>query len=373
VGTGFEGEVWRFVGDGGARLASVDAVQVVGILDGGRIFLAQGPSGVFVRRPGDTPGRFRSDAVRFSRPMRFGEYRVVPEVEGVRIRFRTGASEKPDQAWMSWVEWSGDPSGKVPIPPARSLQWELEIPNRASVDLVEIAMAEINLAPKLTAVEVEEPGVVYLSAPLPTGPVIDVENPDVSGIFTVIDENRDRAAKNAKGKKYYRIGYRTVSWDAEDPNEDALHFDLVVERRDGHTLPVRERIEGTQVAVDTTAIPDGVYRFVLTAMDKSQNPGAGLESRASSRWFTVDNTPPEIELREEDDGWTIVVRDAASALSRLEWSRNGDRWHQLAPEDGVLDGTVERFRLDRRHGDNLIVVRAVDRHHNRATTGIVER
>lgn len=373
VGTGFEGEVWRFVADGGARLASVDAVQVVGILGGGDLLLAQGPAAVLQRQSGGSEsGRFRSEAARFPRPMRFGEYRVFPPIDDLRIRFRTGASEKPDQSWMSWVEWSAAAEGKVPVPPARSLQWELEIPAGEFVDRVEIAMAEINLPPEVSSINVENPGVVYLAAPAPSGPVIDAVHPDVSGIFTVIDEKNNRKAKSAKGKKYYRVGYRTVSWKATDPNEDALRFDLEVERRDGVRLPVRERIDGTQLAIDVTALPDGVYRFKLTATDAAQNPGAAMETVARSRWFTVDNTPPQIEVDADAEVWTVRVTDATSPILQVEWSRDGDRWHQLAPRDGVLDGTEERFSLPRLSGGHLVVVRAMDRHHNRATEGVVE-
>jgi hypothetical protein len=373
VGTGFEGEVWRFVADGGARLANVDAVQVVGMVAGGDILLVQGPAAVLRRRTGDeASGRFRSEAARFTRPMRFGEYRVFPEIEGLRIRFRTGASEKPDPTWLSWVEWSSETEGKVPLPPARSLQWEVELPPGESVDRVEVAMAEINLRPRVQTVSVEDPGVVYLASPPPSGPVIDAEHPDVSGIFTVIDEKKNRNAKNAKGKKYYRVGYRTVSWKVEDPNDDALRFDLEVERRDGRRLPVRERIDGTQLAVDTTALPDGVYRFVLTATDGVQNPGSALSASAVSRWFTVDNTPPAIEVRPDGDRWVLRVRDASSPISRVEWSRNGDHWRQLAATDGVLDGSDETFTFERVEGNHLVVVRAIDRQHNRTTEGVDE-
>ncbi len=373
VGTGFEGEVWRFFADGGARLASVDAVQVVGILGGGDVLLAQGPAAVFERRSGDDEaGRFRSEAARFPRPMRFGEYRVFPRIDGLRIRFRTGASEKPDQSWMSWVEWSAAADGKVPVPPARSLQWELEIPAGEFVDRVEIAMAEINLPPEVSSISVEDPGVVYLAAPPPSGPVIDAEHPDISGIFTVIDEKNNRKAKTAKGKKYYRVGYRTVSWKAKDPNQDSLRFHLDVERRDGFRLPVRERIDGTQLAIDTTALPDGVYRFKLTATDAIQNPGAAMETVATSRWFTVDSTPPTIEIDADGDDWIVRITDTTSPIGNVEWSRDGDRWIQLAARDGVLDGTDERFSFPRKSGGHLVVVRAIDRHHNRTTGGVVE-
>jgi hypothetical protein len=373
VGTGFEGEVWRFVTDGGARLASVDAVQVVGILDGGDLLLAQGPAAVLERQTGDDEsGRFRSEAARFPRPMRFGEYRVYPEIDGLRIRFRTGASEKPDQSWMSWVEWSKTAAGKVPLPPAQSLQWELEIPAGERVDRIEIAMAEINLPPEVSSITVEDPGVVYLAAPPPSGPVIDAVHPDISGIFTVIDETSNRKAKTTKGKKYYRVGYRTVSWKAKDPNDDSLRFHLEVEREDGFQLPVKERIDGTQLAIDATALPDGVYRFNLAATDAVQNPGAALETVTTSRWFTVDNTPPSIDVDTDGDTWIVRVTDTTSPILQVEWSRDGDRWNQLAARDGVLDGTEESFSLARKKGSHLVVIRTMDRHHNRTTHGVVE-
>ncbi len=373
VGTGFEGEVWRFMSDGGARLASVDAVQVVDIVGDGEILLAQGPASVLVRRSkrGEN-GRYRSAAQRLPRPARFGEYRIEPEVDGVRIRFRTGASEKPDRSWLPWTEWSAAATGRVPLPPARSLQWELELPVGGAVERVEVAMAEVNLPPRVSGVTVEDPGVVYLAGPPPSGPVIDIDNPDVSGIFTVLDTNDERQATTTKGKKYYRLGYRTVSWKGEDPNEDPLRFRLEIELRDGRRLSVREDVEGNQLGVDTTALPDGVVRFVVTASDGPSNPGAALESTSVSRWFTVDNTPPEVELEPDGDRWTVRVRDASSPIARVEWSRSGAPWQPLAPADGVLDGASESFTFPRERDDGLIVVRAADRQHNRTTTGATE-
>ena len=61
---------------------------------------------------------------------------------------------------------------------------------------------------------VEDPGVVYLAAPPISGPVIEAVHPDVNGIFTVIDETAAKNGASTKGKKYYRAGFRTVSWEA---------------------------------------------------------------------------------------------------------------------------------------------------------------
>jgi hypothetical protein len=375
VGTGYEGEVWRFVEHGGARLATVDAVQVVAALDGGEVLLTQGPGQVLQRHPrDDAPSQYRIDAIRFDRPVRLGEYRVVSDGDGARIRFRSGVSEKPDDTWLPWTDWLSATEGAVPLGPARSLQWEVELAPGSSVERVEVAHREVNLAPRIAAVSVAEPGVVYLASPPPSGPVIERSHPDFSGIFSVIDEKRpNKQAKAAKGKKFWRVGFRTVGWKAEDPNKDALRFSLEVESRDGFQMPVRTAIEGTQLAIDTTALPDGEYRFRLEATDELANPGDAKTAERTSRWFVVDNTPPKITLEEREGRWQVLVEDDQSTVARVEWSRNGERWYALAPVDGVLDGEVERFFFDAEEGSHLVVVRAIDRHHNRATTGAVER
>jgi sugar lactone lactonase YvrE len=372
VGTGYQGEVWRFLDDGGARVASVDAVQVAAMIDGGAALLTQGPGQVLWRRDRVREARYRADGKSFPIPVRFGEYRVVSAGEGVRIRFRSGASEKPDESWLPWTEWLPGAGGTVPLPPARSLQWELELDAGSSVDRIEIALREVNLAPRIGELSVEEPGVVYLASPPPAGPVIDRDHPDVAGYFSVIDPEGGAANNGAKGKKYYRTGYRTVSWSVKDLNEDALLFRLEVEREDGFLLLVRDQLDVDQLAVDTTALPDGRYRFRLTASDGPTNPGDALSATRSSAWLVVDNTPPTASLTRQGELWAIVVEDGGSAVSRVEWSRDGARWKELAPADGILDGQRESFSLPAASGRHVLAVRAVDRHHNRTTVGAVE-
>lgn len=372
VGTGFGGEIWRFVADGGARLATVDAVQVVAFGDHGRAALTQGPGGVLLRDATATAGTFRGPAESFPRPVRLGRFQLLPAADGVRIRFRSGASGTPDDSWLPWTDWRSAAAGPVGLPPVASLQWELELPPGSAVERIEVAYREVNLPPTVDSLTVEEPGVVYLMAPPPSGPVLDADHPDVSGIFAVLEENGDSRSKAPKGKKFWRVGYRTASWEVSDPNSDPLRVDLALESADGFELPVWERIEGSQLGVDTTAVPDGRYRFKLEVSDAPGNPGEGLTTTARSEWFEVDNTSPTITIRREGDRWQVVMRDAGSAVAKAEWSRDGDRWHPLAPADGVLDGPEERFSLAAEAGRHLVVVRAFDRHHNRATASVTE-
>jgi hypothetical protein len=377
VGTGFEGEVWRFVNGGGARIATVDAVQVVGVVDGGEALLTQGPGGVLWRQPdGDRAARYRSKAQEFKQPVHFGEYRVEPASDELRIRFRSGISGKPDSTWLPWTGWMPASGGLVDLPPGRSLQWEVEFPaaDRAqpAVDRIEVALVEVNLPPQVKKLTVEDPGVVYLAAPPPAGPVIEAVHPDINGIFTVLDDTAPKNNKSTKGKKYYRAGYRTVSWQATDPNRDPLRFTLQIEGRDGFAFEVRERITGSQIGVDTHALPDGTYRFRLTASDAPRNPGGALEVIRVSRWFPVDNSAPAVSLRRKGDTWVVSVTDALSPIVRAEWSRDGKSWTALAPTDGLLDGRQETFEFPAADGRHKVVVRVVDRQHNRATAGAVE-
>ena len=343
VGTGFEGEVWRFVNNGGARIATIDAVQVVGVVDGGTVLLTQGPGGVLWRRmEGDRAGRFRSKAQQFKQPVRFGEYRVEPASDDLRIRFRSGISANPDTTWLGWTEWMPASGGLVGLPAARSLQWEVDFRAEAKtaplVDRVEVAVIEVNLPPRIKQLAVEEPGVVYLAAPPPTGPVIEAVHPDVNGIFTVIDDAAPKKNGSTKGKKFYRAGFRTVSWRVSDPNNDPLQYRLEIEGRNGFNFNVREQIAGTQLGIDTHALPDGTYRFRLTANDTPGNPDGSIEVSRVSRWFTIDNTAPVASLDRTGDLWVVSVKDNLSPIARAEWSRDGHEWTVLAPTDGLLDG-----------------------------------
>jgi hypothetical protein len=163
-----------------------------------------------------------------------------------------------------------------------------------------------------------------------------------------------------------------VSWKVSDPNKDPLQYHLQIEGRGGFRFDVRDRIAGTQLGIDTHALPDGAYRFRLTATDAPGNPAGAIEASRVSRWITVDNTPPIASLRRTADQWVVSVRDNLSPIARAEWSRDGHEWTALAPTDGLLDGREETFEFPAESGRHMVVVRVVDRQHNRATVGAVE-
>jgi len=371
VGTGYEGEIWRFTNEGGARIATLDAVQAVSMTGGGKYLISQGPASVFRRQSRGGRHRFRGEARSFERPSRFGAFRIRSRSGGVEIRFRQGAGSPEKPVWLDWGEWLKGPSGESGLPPGRLLQWEIRLPEGGEAERVELARRDINLPPVFKNITVEKPGLIYLSSPPMSGPVISEDHPTFNGIFTTLGTRPEKSPAAAQGKKYWQIGYRTLSWKVSDPNRDPLVFRVDLESADGFTLPVKEELKVTQLAVDMRAVPDGVYRFRVEASDREANPGAPQKAKALSRYFEVDNTSPEIRMERVGDELHIEVLDA-SPLLKVEISVDGGAWKVLEPSDHLLDSGHETFVYPLQDAGQLLLCRAFDTHHNRSAAALEE-
>jgi hypothetical protein len=380
IGTGLEGEVWQLVDGCAAQLDSVDAAQVVRVAAGGQWVLTQGPVRL-LRRSGPPHGTFASPPLDAAQPAQWGEATLLGELPPAghcTLRFRSGAVGTPDDTWSAWSAAQPCQGAKVNAPPARYLQWQVELgpppsdtPER--VGRVVVAYRQLNLPPEIKEFTVHDPGEIFLKGPPPSDRIVEVEHPEFSGIFTTLDDQaKDRQER--LGKKYYRVGYQSLSWKAEDPNGDPLRFSLEVEKAGSNRWwKVRENLETVVLAIDTQALADGLYRFRLTATDAPANPESPTTTQALSSWVVVNNTPPRIAVVREGTSWLVTVDDALSPIVRVEWNRDADVWHPLAPEDGLLDRPHETFRIPVQTGEHVLAVRAVDDHYNRATVAVEEK
>ena len=378
IGTGLEGELWQLVDGAAAQLDTVDAAQVVRLAEGGHCALVQGPVRL-LRRSGPAHGTFTSPPLDAAQPARWGEASVqaeLPAESRCSIRFRSGATAQPDDSWSAWTAARPCGEGAVAAPLARYLQWKLELApgpgDGARVNGVTVSYRQVNLPPEIKDLTVHDPGEVFLKSPPSSERIVDVRHPDLSGIFTTLDDDA-KDAEGRLGKRYYRVGYQTLSWKVEDANGDPLRFTLDVQQRGGDRwLPVRTDLESVSLALDTQALPDGLYRFRLTASDAVANPGEPSTASTLSSWVVVDNSPPHIVARREGGAWVVTIEDAMSPLTIVEWSRDADAWQQVVPEDGAVDGRRETIRIPAERGAHLLSVRAVDDHHNRAIVALEE-
>lgn len=371
VGTGLEGELWHLVSGTAARLDTVDAAQVVRLAVGGEVVLTQGPVAL-LRRSGPPRGTFTSPVQDAQQPATWGEV-VARGSAPCTVRFRSGNAATPDDTWSEWTTAQPCFAARAAAPPARFLQWQVALEGEGLLEAMSVAYRQFNLPPQLDEITVHDPAEVFLKGTPPSDRAVSMTHPTKSGIFTTLDAEANDAAARL-GKKYYLIGYQTVSWKASDPNNDPLTFDVELQRAGQDRLwTVAKRVEGSSLSVDAHALADGTYRFRITASDAGANPAAPATASALSRWFVVDNTPPVIQLVRRGENWVITVEDSGSPLALVEFNRDADRWVALVPEDGLVDGRRETFRLPVAATPHLLAVRAFDSHHNRATVAVDER
>ncbi len=113
----------------------------------------------------------------------------------------------------------------------------------------------------------------------------------------------------------------------------------------------------------------------IVASDAPANPPARPWSpNARARTFDIDNTPPTITIlgTTRTNGRTAVrftVRDIDSAVQRVEYSLDAERWRPIYPKDGIADSRLEEFELtlETDTADKAIILRAVDAMNNVAT------
>ncbi|HVT45611.1 MAG TPA: hypothetical protein VMT00_14625 [Thermoanaerobaculia bacterium] len=378
LSSGPTGRVYRLRDNQISLIAVLPEKQVVSFSnDRDNVYATTTNTGAVYRIGQQTTSRaeFRAPVKDTDRFSRFGQYAIEGrnlQPARLTMAFRSGNTDTPDATWSSWKTVNGT-DGRIDAPAARYLQWKLTVENatpQLTIDSVTISYMNRNVAPGIESVVIHEPGVIFLTGNYPAPPqVVEATNPDEQGIFTAIDNTTERGIP---GKRYYRRGFRTISWKAQDVNNDALRY-TVSFRRKGETnwLRLRENIEETQVNFDTSQLPDGRYEVRLVASDAPGNPDSPLTDTREGAEFVVDNSAPVITWTAEGADIVIRVTDALSTVTRVEYSADAEKWIRLTPEDGIADSRIETYRLKRATlANRFVVVRAVDAFFNVATASI---
>ncbi len=318
--------------------------------------------GIYVSAVRDAGRLARFGAIRFEG--------AVPKGASVALSVRSGNSDTPDGTWSDWVRAGS--AGEAAVPTARYFQWRVELAasprgEAPVLERVETSWSERNARPIVENVSVLEPGAVFARSGAASGPaVLSVTNPDENGAFAGLEPEK---SAETPGKKLFRKGFRTVTWKGTDPNGDALRYDLEVRREGSATwFPIRRDLEDAFFSFDTAPLPDGRYRFRVTASDHAANAdGEALRASEESDVALVDGTPPSLDrtlARLEGDRVVFRVKatDALSPIVRAEGMVSADRWRALSPADGNLDGREEELTLSvpKPDGPAFFAIRVVD-------------
>jgi len=385
AGTSPDGKLYRLDDDQPVQLARLDQAQITAITAiGGQLLLATANPGQIQRAiAGHAPsGTFLSDAFDSSSHSRWGQIKWdarVPQGTTLTLATRTGNVSQPDATWSPWSAEHGE--GEAPAEPktitspaARFIQYRATLkttqPKDTPVlDEVVIAFLQANAPPQIAQVTIGRPG-KQRPPSSPSQPGQEGASPSPPSARSVGTNKQPVASQRGPFAERVRI-----AWQASDPNKDELRFSLYYRGEDETTWKkVKDSLTATSYEWDTTAVPDGLYRFRLVASDIGGNPPPlALEKEYVTEPFGVDNTPPaveEVKATVNADRTVAVsarLKDASSAIASAEYSVDGGEWTSLAPADGVFDAKVETVELKTApldKGEHSIVIRARDEAEN---------
>ncbi len=365
-----------------ARIAQVPGRQLTRIVPrGDRYLITASNPGRILELAGSpaASGSYTSEVKDAATGSTWGLVRwegTQPAASRVRFATRSGNTSTPDDTWADWAAVRDDEGAlRIASPAARYLQWRVELTGTPVVDHVTVTYLPHNQRPRLTSLTIHPPGVVFQQ------PFGTQEPPDLAGFqSTTPAPVRDQAIAAATpaataaavGRRLYQKGFQTFQWDAADPDKDELRYQVAVRRVGAdHWHQLARDLVGPVFAWDTSQLPDGRYVVRVVADDQRANPPASaLRGEREGGPMTVDNTPPAIRLIGPSAGapaagaaamLAFEVVDAVSTLDRVDVLLGNGQWRPVFPDDGVLDGLRERFRVPVADlGDGPVVLRATD-------------
>ncbi len=409
VATGNGGDLYRV--DRLGHYEKLTAVREKGILrlvpraDGSLLALTNSPAVAYGINPqASTDGEFASRVLDAENPVRWGRILVdadIPAGATVLLDTRTGNTSDPESHWSEWSDTREVIPGtalEVKSPPARRLQYRLQMKaasaedsGKPRVEQVQIPFSAPNQPPDIKDIEVT----AELQAPGdggrpgggppsprnggPSGPPIGPKvpsgpggngRPGASGGPSPVDVPADSNVKKM-----------TLSWKAEDPNQDDLSFKIYIRpETDEEWVLLQEDQTEPKYSLDSMALPDGRYTVRIEATDLPSNlPGQELTAEAISDPFEVDNTPPHILNPASKPGAKGAVgvsfraEDETTLIASAQWRINGRDWRYLAPADAIFDAKSETFEfaipVEDFEGEKsaMVTVRATD---ERGNTGV---
>jgi len=312
----------------------------------GRLFACTGNGGSLhaLKLPFSNTGNFESDVFDTGSVSRWGRIRwqaTTPEGTNIYMETRSGNTESPDESWGNWQTAIGDASGaEISGPPSRYLQYRCHLRSDGTE------------SPLLEQVEV-----VYLPKNRP--PAV--------------------ALKRPRGGEHWR-GEQEIDWSGEDPDKDALHYELYTSKDNGATweaLSLKDP-KSTSYTFDTRKKDDGTYRIKVVAKDTIGSPADSLSGETISKTFAVDNNPPLLlfppdsykQSEQKKVSGRAVALDDVSAIVSAEFRVDGGEWQAATAQDSIFDSRWEDiiFETDPlTEGEHSIELRTRDAAGNTAT------
>jgi hypothetical protein len=388
VGTGKAARVWEIdspADEEEACVANVDPKQVMSLLvtrDGRVMVGAAGPGRVYALSKGHArEGTYTSQVYDAAGSARWGALvwrGRTPDGSEIAIATRTGNVRDAEKGmWSAWSNQATKSPAPVESPPARFIQFRVSMRARGDTTPVleqfEAAYARANEAPRMLSVaERASQDQVARAQALDRFRQASKPPTRTTGGGSAPPPASAPPPPPPEGPQPVRI----IQWQAVDPNQDALVYDVYFRGQgEPNWIRLEKDLTQTQYPWDTATVADGWYEIKVVASDRTDNPAeTALEASKISDPILVDNTAPVIEKVDVqvkaggDVEVRFTARDAASRLTEAAYTvDSADDWLPLAPADGLFDGKQKEFRFTipkLAAGPHRVAVRAADEAHN---------
>ena len=233
-----------------------------------------------------------------------------------------------------------------------------------SLSEVNLAFIPRNIAPEILSIQILPTNVgLAANPPQQIDPNIELNglDPAIFGIPTAGQPPR----------RVYQRNATSLQWTAEDRNGDKLVYDVYYkEVGDTNFKLLRGELNDNFMAIDGQSLADGRYIFKIVAKDTPSNPlDLALTGEKLTAPIDIDNTPPIVTTAGTPQITGDIARisfnavDAASYLTRAEYSVNGGEWMTVYADDGISDSPRERYTIDvplKSVGEYAVTIRAFD-------------
>ena len=396
--TGNRGRIFKIQPDGSyADIAHLEAQQGLSLVTTqSKILIGAGNTGKLICLCAAEKHEYASDVLDAGALARFGRVEVAPDSANFELLTRTGNVEQPARGrkdrnaanndW-GWSDWQPLKDGTVASPAGRYLQWKAVLKTNGTLGSVGVNYLPVNAAPVVDELVVV-PGARINPQGLQAGASqtvsINFSSPSSTNQNAVNESSSSNPPQATKDRTAI-----TVRWAAHDDNGDELTYALYL-RGDGEHVwrLLKDGITDRAYSFDATMIPDGGYQIKVVASDApSHTPGDALTGAKESERFEVDTTPPVVSnLKATAAGLvTFDAEDAFSPIVRAEYSLNAGPWQFIEPVGGLSDSRREHYEIHLQvrslnqepsakepenrelkwaNSENLITVRAYDRHEN---------
>ncbi len=343
-----------------------------------------------IYRLGDTPGTtgyYEAPVHDSGTASRWGSLSWRGDVPaGCTLGFRTrsGNSAKPDRTWSEWSELMLQPNGsRISSPNARYIQWKAEMKGSSGATpiLTSVTLAYLpqNSPPVLKSINV-------ITTSVPAAVAKTATASSTAAYSVTVSDSGDVSSSSSAGTPTQTLPKSatqqiTISWQAEDPDNDRLVYNVYFRSEDAtQWMVLKSGTHDTSLTFDSDIMADGKYFFRVLASDRESNPPpSAREAQMTSAPIMIDNTPPVVTIGQvRYSGGNAHVEfeaaDAASALRRCEYSLDAASWVPVAAADGVIDSLREKFTLDLTGlapGEHLLVIRAADSANNSGVAKVI--